>query len=280
VYDRWDARLRTVLIVLVVICVVLITITFKAGSKNVMSGSRKAVVAITTPFSRALTWIGSPFVATWRFIGSLGSLSRNDAQLKANNADLRQKLVHAREVEVENAMLRNLAGMKPPPPGKTAVANVIGYVPGGWERGILLDLGAGEKVRVGTPVLVPEGVVGQVVQVGPFGSEVRLITDPQGGTGAIVQETRDTGVVEGSITGDLFLRYIGRTAMVKRNDTVMTSGLGGVFPKGLIIGTVSSVSDPGFGLYEDIGVKSRVDFPHIEKVLLLLDYPRPMPGAK
>jgi rod shape-determining protein MreC len=280
VNDHWDRRLRTVLIVLIVISVLLVTLTFKAGSTGVLAGARRGILAITTPFSRALTWVASPFVGAWRFIGSLGSLSRRNAELTTQNSVLTQKLIHSRELEVENAILRRLAGMKPQPPGKTGVATVVGYVPGGWERGLLLDLGAAQHVRVGAPVVVPEGLVGQIVRVGPIGSEVRLITDPRSGVGAMVQETRDNGIVEGSVTGGLYLRYIDRSSMVKKGDTAITSGLGGVYPKGLGIGTVASVSDPGFGLYKDIGIRSTVDFGHLEKVVVLIDYPRPLPASK
>ena len=278
-YDRWDRRYRLVLILLVVIGLVLITLTFRAGPTGVSAGLRRAALAITTPFQRAMTWVASPFVGSWRFLASLGTLSKRNAELTKEAADLRAEAARAKELESENASLRKLTRMQPPPPGRTAVASVIGYVPGGWERGLIVDLGRPRGVRIGAPVMVAEGVVGQVVRVGLSGAEVRLITDPRGGVGALIQQTRDTGVVEGSVTGDLYLRYVARGSSVKKGDSIVTSGLGAVYPKGLVIGTVSGVQDSGSGLHKDIAVKSRVDFRRLERVVVLLDYPRPLPFA-
>lgn len=275
--DRWDRRYRIVLIALVVLSLVLVTLTFRAGASGVVVGSRNALLAITAPFGKLMTWVASPFVGTWRFLGGLATLSRNNAQLTQEVGVLKQETVRLHELEVENAMLRKLSNMNPPPPGTTAVATIIGYVPGGWDRGLIIDLGKTRGVKIGAPVLVPEGLVGQVVRVAPGAAEVRLITDPRGGAGAMIQETRNVGVTEGSVTGDLYLRFISRDALVKKGFTVVTSGLGGAYPKGLLIGTVKAVSDPGTGLYEDISIATNVDFAHLERVVVLVDYPQAVP---
>lgn len=274
--DRWDRRYRTVLIILVVISLALVTLTFRGGASGVAAATRRAILTITTPFVKAFSWVGSPFVGTWRFMGSLGSLSRENEALQGEVGQLRQEAARVRELEVENETLRRLTGMRPQPPGQTRVASVVGYVPGGWERGLIIDLGRSEGVKIGAPVVVDGGVVGQVVRASVIGAEVRLITDPRGGTGALVQETRDVGVTEGSVTGDLYLRYIKRESGVKKGDTIVTSGLGGAYPKGLYIGNVKAVDDPGTGLYKDIAIRSKVDFRRLEKVLVLIDYPVPI----
>jgi rod shape-determining protein MreC len=276
-YDRWDRRYRLVLILLVVISLVLITLSFRAGSTGVSAGLRSATVTLTTPFQRFMTWVSSPFVGSWRFLSGLGTLSKRNADLTKQVADLNLKLARLQELEAENSTLKKLAAIEPPPPGRTAQAGVIGYVPGGWERGLIIDVGRAKGVRPGAPVMVAEGVVGEVVRVGLGGAEVRLITDPRGGTGGLIQQTRDIGVVRGSVTGDLYLRYVPHDSTVKRGDTIVTSGLGGVFPKGLLIGTVKSVADSQAGLYKDIAVRSRVDFRRLERVVVLLDYPKELP---
>ena len=278
-YDRWDRRYRLVLVLLIVISLVLVTLTFRAGSTGVFAGVRSATVTLTTPFQRFMTWVSSPFVGTWRFLSGLGTLSKRNADLGKQVADLNLKLVRLQELEAENSTLRKLAALDPPPPGRTAVATVVGYVPGGWERGLIIDVGRAKGVRPGAPVMVAEGVVGEVVRVGLGGAEVKLMTDPRGGTGALIQQTRDVGVVEGSVTGDLYLRYVPRDSTAKRGDTIVTSGLAGTFPKGLLIGTVRGVADSQSGLYKDIAVRSRVDFRRLERVIVLIDYPKELPKA-
>lgn len=273
-HGRWDRRYRLVLLLLVAICLGLITLSFRAGPSGVVAATREAVLAVTTPVARAMDWVASPFVGGWRFLSGLGTLTKRNEELQREVAELSERAARAKELEVENQSLRKLAGMTPAPPGRTAVASVVGHVPGGWERGLLIDVGRSRGVRLGAPVVVAGGIVGQVVRVGSNGAEVRLITDPRGGTGALVQETRDTGVVRGSVTGDLYLRYIPRESAVKKGDTVVTSGLGQVFPKGLVIGTVLGVDDPGSGLYKDIAVLSRVEYGRLERVTVLLDYPK------
>jgi rod shape-determining protein MreC len=113
------------------------------------------------------------------------------------------------------------------------------------------------------------GVVGQVIAVSPNSARILLMTDHSSGIDAIVQGSRIRGVVEGSGTQMSQLRYVTREFSIKTDELVLTSGMDGVFPKGLLLGTVSAVQSSGGGMFQTVEVRPSVDFVRLEEVLIL-----------
>ena len=118
---------------------------------------------------------------------------------------------------------------------------VIGRTTDAWNQTVTLDVGSSSGVETGLTVLGPTGVVGQVISVDGGSCRVRLLTDPQSGAAAMVQSSRAEGIVRGSMDGLLYLENIGADVNVQVGDVVLTSGLGGSYTRGLIIGTVVRV---------------------------------------
>jgi rod shape-determining protein MreC len=149
-------------------------------------------------------------------------------------------------------------------------AHVIGVDPTGWFRAVMVNKGKLDGVRVDMPVVSARGVVGRVVSTSPHYAKVLLIIDQNSAVDILVQRSRDRGMVKGMFTDVCRMDYLVSTSDVVVGDVVITSGLGGVFPKGLPVGQVTSVGETPGELFKEVLVKPAVDFSRLEEVLILL----------
>jgi rod shape-determining protein MreC len=120
------------------------------------------------------------------------------------------------------------------------------------------------------PVVGPAGLLGQTVAVTAHSAQVRLITDPSSGVAAMLQSSRDEGIVKGSIEGKLTLDFVSVDTTVRAGDVVITSGIGGVYPKGLIVGEVTNVHKSPADLYQTIALDPAGSIAGLEEVLVLV----------
>lgn len=139
-----------------------------------------------------------------------------------------------------------------------------------YSERVVVNAGERHGVLKDTAVMTPKGVVGRVMTTTPFSAEVELLIDVNAAAGAIVGAERYAGVVQGVGSGVLELNFIPASARVLEGDEVVTSGTDGIYPKGIPIGTVSSVG-PGTGVYQSLRVRPWVDFTRLEEVALVLD---------
>jgi rod shape-determining protein MreC len=148
-------------------------------------------------------------------------------------------------------------------------AQVIGEDASSWFRTVMLDKGSDDGLREGLPVVVAEGAVGRIIRCSPRESRVLLITDASSAIASLLQESRTRGISRGK--GEtVSLEFALRQDPVEVGELVITSGTGGVFPKGLVIGTVSRVVHDDYGLFQEVTVIPAVDFSRLEEVLILL----------
>ncbi|WKZ57418.1 MAG: rod shape-determining protein MreC [Bdellovibrionota bacterium] len=201
--------------------------------------------------------------------------------VKEENHELRRRLEvleaqNSRLLELrhENDRLRGLLKVGEETQLSGVVADVIGYEASNWVQAITLNRGSADGVWVGTAAVDQEGLVGRVIAVSPSTSKVLLITDPTSGVDAIAQDTRAHGVVEGNGSTLCRWRFVLNDDEVKIGDRIITSGMDGLFPKGLLVGVVSAI-EPGDGLFQSVDVRPAVRLPHLESVLLLTGAQRP-----
>jgi rod shape-determining protein MreC len=133
---------------------------------------------------------------------------------------------------------------------------------------LVLDKGARHGIEPGMPVLAPEGIVGVIAATSAHAARVLLLTDPNSGVDVLVQRTRVRGIVSGRLEQAAILKYVGRAEDVRAGDRIVTSGLDGVFPKGMPVGRVTRVSrdDPGLFLYAEVAPAA--DTTRLEEVLV------------
>lgn len=229
------------------------------------------VAFFTIPLQGALAKIQRSALGVWTtYLDWKGALGETQA-LRAEVERLRLQSLLAEDTRRENLRLRRLLALKERLPLSTLPAEVIAKEWGGWVRSLTVNRGVRDGVGRLTPVIAPEGLLGRVVEVRPGGAVVQLLNDPSSTVTVMVQRTRTTGMAEGEPGGTVRLRFMARDGGgVQVGDLVVTSGLGGLFPKGLPVGRVVAVEDKGSALFSFARLGPVVDFARVEEVLLLL----------
>jgi len=203
----------------------------------------------------------------------LGELRRRNEELEKLADSLMIENVRLKEFESENETLRRLLKFTQANPHyEYKTAAVIGRDPSNFLRYLIIDLGARHGIKRGMPVVTERGLVGRIVEVGSNWAKVMLIIDPSSSVGAIIQSSRATGVVEGQVGGGLRMKYIPQGETVNVGDIVRTSGLGGNFPKKLIIGQVTAVHRRDIHMFQEAQVRPTVDFNKLEIVLIITNF--------
>jgi rod shape-determining protein MreC len=198
-------------------------------------------------------------------------------RVKEENRELRKSLdllaeqhVHTQELALENARLRNLLLLKEQSPTPLVSAEIIGRDAVGWFKTLLINKGRRDGIQKNHAVITHRGIVGRCIEVADSTSKVLLITDINSSVDALVQRTRSRGVIQGKGSALCELTFISSADDVAAGDLVVTTGLGGVFPKGLAIGTVTKVEKTTLGLFHYVEVEPSITVNKLEEVSLIL----------
>lgn len=205
-------------------------------------------------------------------------IEQND-RLRRENAELKVQLQRMGELERQNERMSRQLGFPQQVKWTMKFAHVTARDPANWWRNVWIDLGSRDGLRVDSPVLTSEGLVGRVSEVGTTRSRVVLIGDPSCRVSSLVyvpqtRETIDTGVITGG-SGVLDesiveLGFLARASAVKPGQLVVTSGLGGIFPKGILVGQVIDTRPAEFGLVTVARVKLAVKMNLLEEVWVMM----------
>jgi len=233
----------------------------------------RSVLAVTAPLLSGLDAIWSSAADSWtHYLWLIDAAAENDRLLEETR-NLKADLVAVQEVSLANERLRRLLDFKEELAMPTLPAQVIGEDASSWFRTVVINKGSEDGIAEGMPVVVAEGAVGRTIRVAARQSRVLLITDASSAVAALVQKNRTRGVCRGE--GDsLTLDFALRLKEIEVGDLIVSSGTGGVFPKGLAIGHVEAVSRGDFGLFQSVTVTPTVDFSRLEEVLVLLRLPQ------
>jgi len=220
------------------------------------------------PLQRASAAVSGGFARTWRGVGEIFRARAENTELRTQVRGLQQKLDTLGEIEIENARLRRLLEFREQLAGSLVTARVIGYDAAGLARTLVIDRGENDGVTKGAAVLVPEGIVGHVFIASANAARVLLVSDHNSGVDAVVQRNRVRGIVQGTPEGGCQLKYVKRTDDLQVGDMLVTSGLDGIFPKGLPIGEIASIDRRGQGLFQAAEVRPRFTQRDLEEVLV------------
>lgn len=202
------------------------------------------------------------------------ALVRELTSLRRENQDLRFQAMQGAEALRENAHLRQLIGWSAQSGWKVKAGRVVARDPANWWRTVRIDLGQREGLRPDLPVVTPEGLVGRIGEVSGTMAEVLLVGDPRCRVAVLVRETGEHGVISAAALGVLDhrlveLTHLPRHTSLKPGQTVLTSGLGGVFPAGIPVGSVVDYRSVAYGLYTEARVKLTGDTSRLKEVLVL-----------
>jgi len=252
----------------VVINIILLFISARYVGSS--SASRHLGMGIVSPLQKAVTVSIRSIRSMWSHYFFLISAEKENAMLKKKLAMTIYDVNQCKETELSNERFRKLLGFKNASGLQSIPAEVIAKDPSQWYKMLVIDKGVFEGVTKGLPVIVPEGIVGQVVDASDHHAKVLLIIDSNSAVDALVQETRAIGIVKGDSENRCLLNYVSRKETVNIGDSVVSSGLDGVFAKGFLIGNVTDIILNKSGIFQEIEVSPFVDFDKIEEVMVVL----------
>jgi rod shape-determining protein MreC len=235
------------------------------------------VLRPVTPVQDHLSNLANDFNDLVQTFRDVQGLRRRNEELQSLADSLMIENVRLRELESENETLRQLLQFTQANPtysyrAAEVVGHVIGQDPSNLLRYIIIDIGTGDGVAKGMPVVTDRGLVGRIVEASSRSSKVLMITDVSSSVNAIIQSSRATGIVEGKADGGLVMKYIPQPVTVNLGDIILTSGLGATFPKRLVIGQVTDIHKRDIELFQQAEIKPTVDFERLEVVLVITNF--------
>lgn len=229
------------------------------------------ILTIFSPALEGMTDISDNITRTWEEYIAIRDARRENRRLKEELANVRNLINEALEYQLENERLRNLLAFKKKKSISMVASRVIGKDSTRWFQTILINKGTNEGLVKNMAVLNPEGVVGHIIETAPGVSKVLLINDINSSVSAIVQRNRTQGIVVGS-GGELCrTKFLSNTADIRDGDIMVTSGLGGIYPKGITIGRLHNIVRKPTDLFLEAEVKPGADLSRLEEVLIVVD---------
>jgi rod shape-determining protein MreC len=239
------------------------------------------VSEVMRPFQAASARMVESAGDIFRHYFELAHVAQENERLKEEIALLNQRQASMVEFELENRRLAELLDLKEAIDLKMVAADVIGSDATGMARTLILSQGSTSGLQPGMGVITAGGVVGKLVTASRNASRVMLLNDHNCAVDAFVQRSRARGIVAGWADDGVIMKYVERTQDIKTGDAVVTSGLDGVFPRGLLIGTVAAIERKGPGLFLNVSIRPAADLRNLEQVLVIVQAPPKLadPGA-
>ncbi|MCL2339728.1 MAG: rod shape-determining protein MreC [Actinomycetia bacterium] len=267
-------RVRTpsatlVLIACCLLSVIAMTVWVREEPDGFLHRFRDGFSVFTAPLQTAGSTLTTPLRALGRLMGTNNLSAEDIAALQEENTSLRSQIIELQEYKTEADNLSALLGLSDAYGLESTGARVIDRSPNDWNRTITINKGTNAGLRPGMPVVSVNGLIGQIDSAGPTSSVVRLITDQASGVAVFLQGSRTEGLMTGSPDGTLYLRYIGLDVDVQPGARIVTSGSGGVYPKGIPVGTVQSVSFLPADVYQTIVIQPLGQAPSYEEVFVI-----------
>jgi len=230
---------------------------------------KRILLESVSPFLKATTYLRDGVSDIWGNYVDLRSVRQENLRLRGEIEGYQTRLRVLEEARLENQRLQTLLGLRETMPFSYVAARVVGRDSTNWFHSLLIDRGSRHGVERHGAVVAPGGLVGQVVEVGPFSAQIQIITDPVSSVGVLLETSRVTGLLVGAQFGRLRIKYLPILTEVRVGEVVMTSGLGSVYPKGILVGKVVAVDKRIGALFQEAIVGPSIDFSRLEEVLVI-----------
>ena len=270
VLDAFARRRQfVVFIVLCILALGVLTTQVRSPEQRRIGWLGVAVQVVLAPMASGLSRIGDVVDRGWALVTEIGRLRTENRRLAAEVARLREENARLQDAAQEAQRLRSLMAVRQQS-FRTVSARVIGRDPSHWFNTLLIDRGPRDGVRRNDPVVTSEGLVGHVIEASGGWARVLLVLDPRSAIGVLVGRSRDAGVAEGQGQPMLRVKYLSRDAEIQPGDQVVTAGLGEIYPRGLVVGTVVDVSRGEGDLFREALVRPAADLNHLEEMVILV----------
>jgi len=253
---------------LVIISLVILSYSVKQPTK--VGFFRELVLETAAPVTGMITDAFRDLTGVWKRYIFLVGLEDENKRLKKDNALLIQEINRYREGYLESGRLQKLLSLKERTNHHTIAATVIGRDQSSMVKTILINKGTADGLRLDLPVIADQGVVGRVVETSAHVSRILLMIDENSNIDAMIQENRIQGILQGASSVGCSMKYVPKTETIAVGNIVISSGLSGLFPKGLLLGAVKAVEKTDSGLFQKIDVAPYVDFSRLEEVLVIV----------
>jgi len=235
--------------------------------KGIFDPVRIIFLEVAYPFQKSFYMLGRGVDETFSFLGSIGEMKSDNERLIRENDSLVSEVVSLQEAKKENEMLREQLKLAPRDKFDLEPCFVIGQDPQGLGSWLMIGKGGSDGIRTGMPVIVSNGIlVGKVDEVGPDSSKVRLLTDSESAVNVNDLETSARGLIKGTYGLGLIMDMVAQTDALNEGDTVITSGLGGEVPKGLLIGRIQEIKASPDKLFQQAIVIPRIRYQKLDLV--------------
>jgi rod shape-determining protein MreC len=270
-------KFHVTLFIVVLLLFSLVLISFRAKQRKGIAALDAFILEVTSPVQTGATFIINSITGVFQRYIFLVGLERENALLRKTLGEVQAENHRMKEMSLANERFRKLFEFRDAMQASMIAAEVIGRDPSSWFRSITVNKGERQGVYRGAAVVLPEGIVGQVVKTAPDYAIVLLITDYNSAVDGIVQRTRAKAIVEGKEDNRCELKYLLRTEDVAVGDVFITSGLGGIFPKGLPVGEVRQVDKKNHGVFQYAELVPSVDLTKLEEVFIMCSAAPPPP---
>jgi rod shape-determining protein MreC len=265
----------------VLISLALITVYFRESEDGTLHSAQRIGLSVAMPFEVAGERIARPFRDAWGWASDLVGAKKENAKLRKQVEDLRKQVIQNQTAVGENESLRKalkyIDGPRFPEGFRGVSTRVVGRPPSAFNQEVLIAAGSNSGVRRNDPVVTEDGLVGLVTDVTSNGAEVTLLTDQSSAVSATVLESSAAGIVRhgSSDSSALVLDRVGKDALVEEGNLVITAGwrtgrLESLYPRGIPIGTVTSVGQQDVDLYKRIQIAPLVNFDSLSEVIVLV----------
>lgn len=272
-FDTWKFK------ILVAVAVFLVGIMAYAGANGRLTAAPQELLGvILTPFQKAAAVVSGGVGTVWEKYTSIDKVMEQNEQLEAENAELRQQMVDYDRIKAENEAYKALANIQKKNSNTTYVSGfVIGRDPLDEFGGFTLDKGTADGVAVNNAVISDRGyLLGMVVEADPTSCKVMTILHPSFNAAGVISRTRENGIITGSADyaadGQCVLTNLDRATEARKGDQVITTGLGGVFPANLLVGTVQEVVPEQSGKSSSAVILPGADPRTVKHVFIITEY--------
>ncbi|MDD2672108.1 MAG: rod shape-determining protein MreC [Syntrophales bacterium] len=269
-------KYHAVTIASILIVLSLVILSFNLKRPDEVGFVRKLVMEVAAPIESLITGTFEGIRGVWKRYIFLVGVEDENRSLKKKVDSLTNEIIRYREAYLESTRLKEHLSLRESQRMPMVSARVVGKENSSIFKTILINKGTADGMKAGLAVISVEGVVGRIVESSWNVSRVLLAIDYNSNIDAMIQGTRSQGILQGGGAMGCNLKYVERSEEVKVGDAVLTSGMGGIFPKGLLIGTVVSVDRKDSGLFQKIEVMPAVYFSRLEEVSVILPEEKPL----
>ncbi len=268
---RRDRRRRKIkrLAVTIIILGFIAMIALPAFTRRGASIPQQIALEIIGTGQSAATAVIAGITGIWDGYIALRGVREENIRLRKELARCRREIADYSEAAALNIRLNKLLELKEEVESPKLTARIIGRDPSDWFRVIIIDRGKNDGIHKGMPAITVEGMVGQVLSASPDKARVLLGIDPNSAVDGLIQHCRAQGIIKGDGESYVF-NYVMKNLDIRENDLIVTSGLSGVFPKGIPVGRVTRVTNTARGMFQEVKVAPVVNFNQLEYVMILL----------